>query len=194
MSASRRIAVAAFACLAAGSVRALPPVPVPAENPVTEPKRVLGKILFWDEQLSADDTIACGTCHRPAQGGSDPRVGRNPGADAGTIDDVEGSPGIVRLDAAGRPAEHPVFGRGPQVTARVAPSNFGALWAERVFWDGRAGPGVVDPDTHAVAIERGGALEAQALATLATPAEMTHESPDWHELVAKLERARPLAL
>ncbi len=29
-------------------------------------KRVLGKILFWDEQLSSDDTVACGTCHIPA--------------------------------------------------------------------------------------------------------------------------------
>ena len=38
-------------CLAAPLHAALPPVPVPAENPITEPKRVLGKILFWDEQL-----------------------------------------------------------------------------------------------------------------------------------------------
>src|SRR5438874_1716083 len=29
---------------------ALPPVPTPPENPITEPKRVLGKILFFDEQ------------------------------------------------------------------------------------------------------------------------------------------------
>ena len=26
----------------------LPPIPVPAENPITEEKRILGKILFWD--------------------------------------------------------------------------------------------------------------------------------------------------
>ncbi len=42
------------------------PPPESAENPVTEQKRVLGKILFWDEQLSSDDTVACGTCHIPA--------------------------------------------------------------------------------------------------------------------------------
>ena len=36
----------------------LPVVPVPEENPITESKRVLGKILFWDEQLSSDDTVA----------------------------------------------------------------------------------------------------------------------------------------
>ena len=35
------------------------PVPEPVENPVTEAKRVLGKILFWDEQLSSNDTVAC---------------------------------------------------------------------------------------------------------------------------------------
>src|SRR5262245_66083593 len=98
---------------------ALPPVPVPAENPLTEPERVLGKMLFWDEQLSSDGSIACGTCHRPAQGGADPRVGRNPGVDKGTIDDVLGSPGIASLDRDGHPKPDPQFGNGPQVTARA---------------------------------------------------------------------------
>src|SRR5688572_33382031 len=83
---------------------AVPPVPVPPENPITEPKRVLGKMLFWDEQLSSDASVACGTCHRPAQGGADPRAGRFPGIDKGTIDDVRGSPGIVSLDRDGKPA------------------------------------------------------------------------------------------
>src|SRR5690606_12821291 len=58
-----------------------PPVPVPAENPMTEEKRILGKILFWDEQLSSDGTTACGTCHRPAVGGIDPREALHPGPD-----------------------------------------------------------------------------------------------------------------
>ena len=52
----------------------LPPVPVPPENPITEAKRVLGKILFWDEQLSSDNTMACGTCHitgAPGRGPTD---------------------------------------------------------------------------------------------------------------------------
>ena len=30
----------------------LPSVPEPAENPLTAEKAVLGKILFWDQQLS----------------------------------------------------------------------------------------------------------------------------------------------
>lgn len=57
----------------------IPPVPVPAENPITEAKRVLGKILYWDEQLSSDDTVACGTCHQPVFAGSDPRPAAHPG-------------------------------------------------------------------------------------------------------------------
>jgi len=50
------------------------------ENPVTEQKRVLGKILFWEEQLSSDDTVACGTCHIPAAGGSRSTAFREPWA------------------------------------------------------------------------------------------------------------------
>jgi cytochrome c peroxidase len=46
----------------------LPSVPVPGKNPVSESKRLLGKILFCDEQLSSDDMVACGTCHIPAAG------------------------------------------------------------------------------------------------------------------------------
>ncbi|MFT6833860.1 MAG: cytochrome c peroxidase, partial [Planctomycetota bacterium] len=37
----------------------LTPPPAPPENPVTAEKAVLGKILFWDEQLSSDGSIAC---------------------------------------------------------------------------------------------------------------------------------------
>jgi cytochrome c peroxidase len=184
----------AAACLATGTARALPRVPVPIENPVTEPKRVLGKILFWDEQLAADNTVACGTCHRPAQGGADPRAGRNPGVDPGTIDDVLGSPGIASLDEQGRSMEHPDFGRDPQVTARLAPSNFGALWADALFWDGRAGPQFLDPLTGVRLIARHGALEAQAAEALSNPAEMTHAGHAWAELTDKLARAAPLAL
>lgn len=172
----------------------LPPVPVPAENPITELKRVLGKILFWDEQLSSDDTVACGTCHRPASGGADPRFGRHTGTDMGTIDDVWGSPGVVYMNEAGEALEHPMFGFEPQVTRRVAPSNFGALWAGEVFWDGRAGSRFLNPLSGEVAIAAGGALENQVLDSLSNPAEMTHPGRTWDDLTAKLRRVRPLAL
>ena len=177
----------------AQAVAQLPPVPVPAENPITEPKRVLGKILFWDEQLSSDDTTACGTCHRPASGGADPRFGRHTGTDRGTIDDVWGSPGVVYMNEAGEALEHPIFGFEPQVTRRIAPSNFGALWAGEVFWDGRAGPRFLNPQSGEVVIAQGGALENQVLDSLSNPAEMTHPGRTWDDLTGKLRRVRPLA-
>ena len=135
-----RLPLIAFALAAAArpAPAAVPPVPTPDGNPITEDKRVLGKILFWDEQLSSDDSIACGTCHRPAFGGADPRSGRHTGIDKGTIDDVMGSPGIVSLGRDGHAQLHPLFGTGPQVTPRLAPSNFAGIWADELFWDGRA--------------------------------------------------------
>jgi len=184
------LALAASRPLAAG----LPPVPVPAENPITEPKRVLGKILFWDEQLSSDGTVACGTCHRPSAGGGDPRAGRHPGVDKGTIDDVLGSPGIASLDRDGKPRPHPLFGLGPQVTPRLAPSNFAAIWADELFWDGRAPSQLKDPLTGKVAIAHGGALENQALAALLNEGEMAKAGRSWADVAADLTRARPLAL
>ena len=190
------LAVALFVGAQAGVPAAaqLPPVPVPSENPITEPKRVLGKILFWDEQLSSNDTTACGTCHRPASGGADPRFGRHTGTDMGTIDDVWGSPGVVYMNEVGEALEHPIFGFEPQVTRRVAPSNFGALWAGEVFWDGRAGSRFLDPVSGEVAIAVGGALENQVLDSLSNPAEMTYPGRTWDDLTAKLRRVRPLAL
>ena len=173
---------------------AVPPVPVPVENPITEPKRVLGKILFWDEQLSSDGTVACGTCHRPAVGGADPRAARYPGIDKGTIDDVQGSPGIVALGPDGRPRADPMFGAQPQVTARLSPSNFMALWADELFWDGRAGPQLKDPVSGAVAIARGAALENQTLTALMNPIEMAKTQRTYAELAADIARAKPLAL
>jgi cytochrome c peroxidase len=46
----------------------LPPVPVPADNPMTDPKIRLGMQLYFDPRLSADETISCATCHAPATG------------------------------------------------------------------------------------------------------------------------------
>ncbi|MGZ5983922.1 MAG: cytochrome-c peroxidase [Caulobacteraceae bacterium] len=181
---------------ASAALAALPPVPAPAENPITEPKRVLGKILFWDEQLSSDNTVACGTCHRPGKGGGDPRQGRHPGADGvlGTDDDTFGSPGVPHMDKAGIAREHKIFGMKPQVGDRTAPSNFGNIWSDFMFWDGRAGPKVVDPNTGKTVIRTGGALENQALGPLQNPAEMAKETRGWADLSEKLRLARPLAL
>ena len=39
---------------------------IPKDNPLTVEKVQLGKLLFFDKRLSANDTIACASCHMPA--------------------------------------------------------------------------------------------------------------------------------
>src|SRR6185503_5960489 len=109
-------------------------------------------------------------------------------------DDVRGSPGIVLLDRQGKPQHDAVYGDEPQVTRRLAPSNFGALWARQVFWDGRAGPLLKDPTTGKTAIANGGALENQVLEALLNSAEMAKTGRTWAELANDVTNARPLAL
>ena len=46
----------------------LPDVPVPAHNPVTVDKVRLGRKLFFDRRLSANNTVSCAMCHIPEQG------------------------------------------------------------------------------------------------------------------------------
>ncbi|HEX5042908.1 MAG TPA: cytochrome c peroxidase [Candidatus Polarisedimenticolaceae bacterium] len=172
----------------------LPPPPVPAGNPITEPKRILGKILFWDEQLSSDGTVACGTCHHPGRGGSDPRPGIHPGPDGVTpsADDVVGSPGVVRRDARGVPVPDPLFGWGLQVTSRSANSVVGAAYAPQLFHDGRASGTFVDPETGEVRIASGGALESQAVEPVLSHVEMARDGRTWTDVEAKLAISHPL--
>jgi len=174
----------------------LGPPPQSAENPVTAAKVVLGKALFWDEQLSSDNTVACGTCHRPAQGGADPRFLALAGPDAilGTADDVFGSPGVIRSDAANGYEPDPVHGFAPQGTGRNSPSFLLAAWADSIFWDGRAGTTFIDPQSGGVSIAAGGALESQSAGPPLSAVEMAHAGRGWDEIVAKIERSLPLAL
>jgi cytochrome c peroxidase len=46
----------------------LPAVPTPPDNPITEAKAELGKLLFFDPKLTGDASIGCGDCHDPKQG------------------------------------------------------------------------------------------------------------------------------
>ena len=46
----------------------LPPVPSPADNPITGAKVQLGRKLFYDRRLSHNNTISCAMCHVPEQG------------------------------------------------------------------------------------------------------------------------------
>lgn len=50
-----------------------PPPAVPPDNPLTREKSQLGRILFFDQRLSADGTFACSTCHQPAHAFTDSR-------------------------------------------------------------------------------------------------------------------------
>lgn len=43
----------------------LPPLPIPADNPLTVEKIALGRALYFDTRLSKDNTISCATCHDP---------------------------------------------------------------------------------------------------------------------------------
>ncbi|MFI4871612.1 MAG: cytochrome-c peroxidase, partial [Phycisphaerales bacterium JB061] len=172
------------------------PVIFPPENPFSESKRALGKILFWDEQLSSDNTTSCGTCHIPEAGGTDPRFAINPGLDGltGTPDDIKGSFGVVDADDNNEFIVNNTFDIFRQVTGRAANPTINAAYAEHLFWDGRATSEFIDPETGTVAIAMGGALESQVVGPPLSDVEMAHSSRDWSQITAKLATARPLAL
>lgn len=44
----------------------------PANNPVTNDGATLGRVLFYDKTLSANDTVACASCHQQAHAFTDP--------------------------------------------------------------------------------------------------------------------------
>lgn len=46
----------------------LPPLVIPASNPLTQEKIDLGRRLFMDRRLSHNNTLSCGMCHVPEQG------------------------------------------------------------------------------------------------------------------------------
>ena len=46
----------------------------PASNPVTDEGATLGRVLFYDQKLSANGTIACASCHQAEHGFSDPAM------------------------------------------------------------------------------------------------------------------------
>ena len=181
----------------------LGPPPVPPGNPITAAKANLGKVLFWDEQLSSSRTVACGTCHRAESGGSDPRSrvsareAQAPGIDGvfGTPDDIVGSPGVPRSLASGAYERDDVYGLSPQVTTRKSPAHINAAYAPNTFWDGRARTVFLDPLNLADTVLRvGGALENQAAGPPVSSVEMGHTGRDWANVAARVAEVRPLAL
>lgn len=50
---------------------ALPPMPVPPDQPLTPDRVKLGELLFFDPRLSGDGSIGCVDCHDPKKGWGD---------------------------------------------------------------------------------------------------------------------------
>jgi cytochrome c peroxidase len=177
-------------------IGSFPNVLVPPGNPQTPDKILLGQALFFEEQLSSDDTVACATCHMPEAGGGDPRaLVRGPGDDGVmlTPDDEFGSLGVVLQDADGDFQHHPIFGSLRQPTGRNSPSAINAAFFNTQFWDARAGDEFRDLDGNVVLPEFA-ALEVQAVEPPLSSVEMSHAARDWPAIADKLARVRPLAL
>ena len=49
----------------------LPRIEWPKNNPYTAAKAELGRLLYYDTRLSADNTVSCATCHSPKDGFTD---------------------------------------------------------------------------------------------------------------------------
>jgi cytochrome c peroxidase len=175
-----------------------PPPPVPAGNPITPSKALLGMALFWDEQLSSTNTTACGTCHVFSSGGTDPRTGHvNPGYDGvfGTSDDVRGALGVPASNSTGRYTGTQHYGIDAQVTRRKAPSVINAAYQPSLFYDGRAQRGEFrDPVTNSIVLTGDVALENVVKEPPVNPVEMGHAGRTWTEVANKIAVARPLAL
>lgn len=46
----------------------------PADNPITDAGATLGRVLFYDQRLSRNNTVSCASCHDQGHAFSDPDV------------------------------------------------------------------------------------------------------------------------
>ncbi|MBX2979644.1 MAG: c-type cytochrome [Flavobacteriales bacterium] len=49
-----------------------PPMPIPADNPITVEGVLLGRHLFYEKRLSGNNTMSCATCHLQTHAFADP--------------------------------------------------------------------------------------------------------------------------
>ncbi len=96
--------------------RPFPEMAIREDNPLTPAKIELGRMLFYDPILSADDASSCATCHHPDLGFSDNRA-RSMGFGGQGI-------GPARI--------------GGVLLPRNTPTIWNAAYNIRQFWDGRA--------------------------------------------------------
>lgn len=59
--------------------------PYPADNPTTNAGATLGRVLFYDRQLSLNNSISCGSCHQQSRGFADP-MSKSTGFNGGLTD------------------------------------------------------------------------------------------------------------
>jgi cytochrome c peroxidase len=111
----------------------LPEVIHPANNPPSEPKRILGQYLFNDPIMSGEKDVACVTCHLPNAGyadGLDLSIGvRGVGQGPNRINN---SNGLIPLLSRNSPTIVNVAYNG--LISRT--QNYDPLLAP-MFWDGR---------------------------------------------------------
>ena len=85
-------AMLAFSGPLSAAWEALPSVaPAPEDNPTTDAKVILGKMLFMDPRFSSTGTVSCNSCHNVMEGGDDSRTfsmgvhGKTGGRNAPTV-------------------------------------------------------------------------------------------------------------
>lgn len=158
----------------------------------------LGKALFWDEQVSIDNTMACGTCHEPKYGGTDGRLGAvNPNGNFGAFGVIPQAISIAgTVDYGFLSPPSPQIDRS--VTPVTPPTMIGAYVFNQLFWDMRSGPAFLDEIT-ALPIPNFGdwaALEDLSTHPPNSDVEMGHQGQLWASglLAKKLNTSYPLAM
>jgi len=177
-----------------GLVGVWPDPLAPVGNEQDPLKERLGKLLFWEEQVSSDGTMACGTCHIPAAGGSDPRTTRHPASSS--TPKRFGSPGVIRQDFNGDYVVDADFLLDRQITGRLAPTPYGAAFFQKLFWDVSADETFPFQDVNGdlVLLTESAALESLSLRPPTSPVEMGHDLTTWSEIEARLPDVVPMAL
>jgi cytochrome c peroxidase len=153
-----------------------PEAPIPESDPVTPEKAQLGRMLFYDPILSADQATACMTCHSEQWGLSDGLA-----TSIGVHGDGPVGPGRT----------------GPTTTPRNAPTLWNIVYRTELFWDGRRASleeQALDPMINPIEL---GLLPADAVDALAEVREYVDlfraAFPDEEEPLSEATVARALA-
>lgn len=168
-----------------------------AELAYRDIKAELGKALFWDEQVSSDNTVACGTCHFNSAGGTDDRLGAVASNGAfgafGTIPQAVTALGTLDYGNLNPPSAQ----IARDVTGLHTPTMIGAYMFDKLFWDRRAGPAFLDEAMNIIVnFDDWAATEDLSTGPPISPVEMGHEGILWSDnsIQARLNNSFPLDL